>query len=109
MSDHRLIQVLPSRLRPCCAAIVIAFPLWLTLHSMKPKYFLVILFLGAASLAISAKAIGVEPGAFAHSTQMIVVTTSGWDVVEGQLQSYERDNPPQVWRVVGKPISIVIG
>jgi L,D-peptidoglycan transpeptidase YkuD (ErfK/YbiS/YcfS/YnhG family) len=84
-------------------------PLWLTLHSMKPMYFLISLFLGAAGLVVSAKATGVEPDAFAHSTQMIVVTTSDWNVVEGQLQLYERWTPHQAWRVVGKPISIVVG
>ena len=76
---------------------------------MKPTYFLVSLFLGAAGLTVSAKATGVEPDAFAHSTQMIVVTTSGWAVVEGQLQRYERDTPHQAWQVVGNPISIVVG
>jgi L,D-peptidoglycan transpeptidase YkuD (ErfK/YbiS/YcfS/YnhG family) len=84
-------------------------PLWLTLHSMKPMYFLISLFFGAAGLAVSAKATGVLPDAFAHSTQMVVVTTSDWNVVEGHLQLYHRDTPHQAWQLVGKPISVVVG
>lgn len=68
------------------------------------------LLLGAAgSPAIAAQAVAVEPDAFAHSTQMIVVTTSGWNAVEGHLQRYDRGTPHGTWRPVGEPIPIVVG
>lgn len=74
---------------------------------MKPMNLLIGLLLGAtASVAAQAKS---ETDAFAHSTQMIVVTTSDWNVVEGRLQRYERGNPHGMWRRVGEPISIVVG
>lgn len=47
--------------------------------------------------------------ALVRSTQMIVVTTSSWNAVEGRLQRYERTTAHAKWRPVGKPISIVVG
>jgi D-alanyl-D-alanine dipeptidase len=44
-----------------------------------------------------------------HSTQIIVVTTSTWNAVEGRLQRYERSSIHETWRAVGEPISIVVG
>ena len=48
-------------------------------------------------------------GPFARSTQMIVVTTSGWGAVEGRLERYERTTPHELWRSVSEPIPIVVG
>ena len=45
----------------------------------------------------------------ARSTQTIVVTTSNWNAIEGQLQRYERATTNEKWRPVGEPISIVVG
>jgi hypothetical protein len=76
---------------------------------MKLTHFLMGLLLGAAaSLTVSAQ-VATESNVFAHSTQMIVVTTSGWNAVNGQLQRFERATPHQKWRPAGKPISIVVG
>jgi hypothetical protein len=50
-----------------------------------------------------------EPNAFARSTQMIVVTTTDWNAVEGQLQRYERATPHDRWLPIGDPVSIVVG
>ena len=44
-----------------------------------------------------------------HSSQIIVVTTSSWNAVEGQLQRYERSSTQETWNAVGEPISIVVG
>lgn len=46
---------------------------------------------------------------FAHSTQMIVVTTPGWSAIEGRLQRYERASVHEKWHPVGEPFSIVVG
>ena len=47
---------------------------------------------------------------FTRSTQMIVVTTSNWNSVEGRLQRYERATAQESWRPVGgSPIPIVVG
>jgi D-alanyl-D-alanine dipeptidase len=62
---------------------------------------------GLAFSAALARA--AEADAFAHSTQMIVVTTSNWDVVEGRLQRFERATANAAWRPVGEPIAIVVG
>lgn len=57
----------------------------------------------------AAGAAAVEPSPFGHSTQMIAVTTSGWNAVEGRLQRYERVTAQENWRALGEPISIVVG
>ena len=77
---------------------------------MKPIRLLMSLLLGATgTLAYSAQPAAAESGVFAHSTQMIVVTTSGWNTVDGRLQRFERNTPHDKWQPVGKPISIVVG
>jgi L,D-peptidoglycan transpeptidase YkuD (ErfK/YbiS/YcfS/YnhG family) len=64
---------------------------------------------GAGTLAFSEQAATGQSGVFVHSTQMIVVTTSGWNTVDGRLQRFERNTPQEKWKPVGKPISIVVG
>jgi L,D-peptidoglycan transpeptidase YkuD (ErfK/YbiS/YcfS/YnhG family) len=51
----------------------------------------------------------LQSDALAHSTQMIVVTTSDWSAVEGRLRRYDRATVHEKWRPVGDPISIVVG
>lgn len=43
------------------------------------------------------------------SQQLIVVTTTDWNTVEGRLQRYERAQPGTTWKPVGEPIAIVVG
>jgi L,D-transpeptidase catalytic domain len=43
------------------------------------------------------------------STQMIVVTTAGWDAVEGRLQRYERATPRGKWKAAGPSAIVVVG
>jgi L,D-peptidoglycan transpeptidase YkuD (ErfK/YbiS/YcfS/YnhG family) len=77
---------------------------------MKLKSFLLCLLLvPAASQVICAQVAAAAPDAFAQSTQMIVVTTPDWNVVEGRLQRYERTTPHESWEPVGEPIAIVVG
>src|ERR1035441_3008650 len=82
----------------------------LTLLFMKSAAILICL-LGIVGWCVSGRA---QPGtlnsdALAHSTQMIVVTTSDWSAVEGRLRRYERATVDEKWRPVGDPISIVVG
>jgi hypothetical protein len=45
----------------------------------------------------------------ASSTQVIVVTTPGWNAVAGVLQRYERASTHQKWHAVGAPVTVVVG
>jgi D-alanyl-D-alanine dipeptidase len=44
-----------------------------------------------------------------RSTQLLVVTTSDWDAVHGQLQRYERENARDRWKAVGQSVNVVVG
>jgi len=50
-----------------------------------------------------------EPGAFSHSTQMIVVTTASWDSPQATLRRYERERPGNPWQTAGQPITVMLG
>jgi L,D-peptidoglycan transpeptidase YkuD (ErfK/YbiS/YcfS/YnhG family) len=56
-----------------------------------------------------ARAATLKSDALERSTQLIVVTTSDWNAVEGRLRRYERATEYEEWRPVGDPISIVVG
>jgi D-alanyl-D-alanine dipeptidase len=58
---------------------------------------------------VSAQAAARQPGALAASTEIIVVTTSDWNAVEGSLQRYERRDPRQHWVLAGQPVTVVVG
>ncbi len=72
---------------------------------MRSTCTLVFLLLSAGSFAVSA----ASRDPFAGSTQLIVVTTSNWDAVQGQLQRFQRTTTHKRWRPVGEPIPIVVG
>jgi L,D-peptidoglycan transpeptidase YkuD (ErfK/YbiS/YcfS/YnhG family) len=77
---------------------------------MKPvPILLVVLSIVGWCVSAPAQAGPSKSDAFARSTQMIVVTTSGWNAVEGRLRRYERATVHEEWRPVGDPISIVVG
>jgi L,D-peptidoglycan transpeptidase YkuD (ErfK/YbiS/YcfS/YnhG family) len=77
---------------------------------MKPVSLVLCLLAAASGCAfVSAEVDATSSGALARSTQIIVVTTSGWSAVEGQLQRYERANTHENWRSIGGPIPIVVG
>ena len=50
-----------------------------------------------------------EPPAFSHSTEIIVVTTAAWSSPQGTLRRYERERPGNPWKLVGEPITVVVG
>src|SRR5580692_7321828 len=64
--------------------------LCLTLLLMKPALFLVCLLAIAGEFALSSAQPGASRNdALASSSQLIVVTTPGWESVEGRLQRFE--------------------
>jgi len=71
--------------------------------------FFSLLAIAGCCVSAQAQAGTLKSDAFAHSTQMIVVTTPDWNSVEGQLRRYERSIVNEKWRPVGEPISIVVG
>ncbi|HEY6304953.1 MAG TPA: L,D-transpeptidase family protein [Candidatus Angelobacter sp.] len=50
-----------------------------------------------------------QPNALASATEIIVVTTSDWNAVEGTLRRYERRSPRQKWTLVGQAVTVVVG
>jgi D-alanyl-D-alanine dipeptidase len=50
-----------------------------------------------------------EPVALRTSTQILVVTTQDWNVVDGTMQAYERPQARKRWKAAGDPIPIVVG
>jgi D-alanyl-D-alanine dipeptidase len=45
----------------------------------------------------------------ADATEVIVVTTPGWNSQEGTLRRYERNNPHGKWQATGTPIAVMVG
>jgi D-alanyl-D-alanine dipeptidase len=76
---------------------------------MKSVSILVSLLAIGWSVSVKAQAGTPNSDALARSTQIIVVTTSDWNAVQGQLRRYERATVHEDWRAVGEPISIVVG
>ena len=75
--------------------------------SIKPFRFLI-----AAALLVlflqTSEAAG-DRNSLSSSTQLIVVTTSSWDAVDGQLQRYQRSSASGPWRAVGNSTPVVVG
>lgn len=49
------------------------------------------------------------PSALDHSSQLIVVTTSDWNTVDGSLQRYQRSTSAVPWKAIGSAIPVVVG
>jgi D-alanyl-D-alanine dipeptidase len=47
--------------------------------------------------------------ALAESRQLILVTTSGWDGVDGEMRLYERGSANDQWKAAGEKITVVVG
>ena len=78
------------------------------LHAMKCTPILATV-LALLVLTFSVQTQAGELDALANSTQMIAVTTSDWNAVQGRLQRYERATTREPWHAVGEPLSIVVG
>lgn len=52
---------------------------------------------------------GTPPEALASATQLVVVTTPGWDATTGVLQRFARERPGSPWRAEGGPVPVVVG
>ncbi|HTC92228.1 MAG TPA: hypothetical protein VK699_02110 [Terriglobales bacterium] len=84
----------------------------MTDHSL-PKFVkrqifcLLLLLAGLAPVALKAQAQAGD--AIASATQMLVVTTSDWNAMEGKLQRFERADPHKKWKPVGEPGPVVVG
>ena len=74
----------------------------------KPALFLSCVAVLVATRVLPASQPAVSP-VFAHSTQMILVVTPGWDAVQGRLERFERADAHESWRSVGEPIPVVVG
>ena len=59
----------------------------------------------AATLPAQAR----QPDPLADTTEIIVVTTPGWDSPEGTLRRYERRTRHDRWKAVGGPIAVTVG
>ena len=44
------------------------------------------------------------PKAMAESRQLILVTTNGWNAVDGEMKLYERDSVNDQWKAAGEKI-----
>src|SRR5512138_264281 len=56
---------------------------------------------------ITARAQDTSP--LTDSSQLLVVTTDGWDGIHGVLQRYERRTSTSEWQPAGPPVSVVVG
>ena len=70
---------------------------------------LCLFFVLAGMAAPTTQAREGDANAIDASTQLVAVTTSDWNAVEGRLQRYERANAHKKWKPVGDPISVVVG
>lgn len=65
--------------------------------------------MSAAVWASAALAAAGAPPIVSAARQLLVVTTPGWDDVQGQMQRYARAETADEWKPVGPPIPIVVG
>jgi D-alanyl-D-alanine dipeptidase len=72
----------------------------------------VLLFCCFLATSFSLNATQAQPNqqpVLGSSTQVIVVTTSDWNAVDGRLQLYQRSGLGDPWSAVGEPITVVVG
>lgn len=69
------------------------------------RYALPLLLVGAG--VVVAHASGAPQPAWRDATQVVLVTTDGWDAMHGTLRTYERDS--HGWHAVGSAQPVVVG
>ncbi|MBS1799740.1 MAG: hypothetical protein JSS95_07940 [Acidobacteria bacterium] len=72
---------------------------------MTPRTIFACFMLGVATVSATAK----DNAPLSSSTQLIVVTTPGWDSVDGHMQRYQRKSVRDAWQPVGDAFAIVVG
>jgi len=75
---------------------------------MKSSLF-ALLFLSTLCGRVFAQAGAADTNVFAHSTEMLVVTTPDWNAIDGRMQRFERGSANGPWHAVGEPVAIVVG
>lgn len=63
----------------------------------------------AACAPRAAPAPATVPSRLAAATQLVVVTTPGWDATAGELQHFVRADPDAPWQAEGGTVPVVIG
>ena len=78
-----------------------------THNRLMKTYFL---FLGAVCIGLAGTlpAQGKPADPLRATSEIIVVTTSGWDSPEGTLRRYER-RPHRKWKAAGPPMAVMVG
>lgn len=74
-----------------------------SLPSLAALSAVLLLPLSAAGLSTARKS------PVAGSRQLVVVTTDGWDALQGTLRRYERRSERSAWRPVGGTVPVVVG
>src|SRR5215475_6577826 len=78
----------------------------------RPLYSFCSLLLFMAGLIMSVDSARMNPslpGSLTESLQLILVTTTGWNTVDGEMKRYERDSINDNWKMVGEKTPIVVG
>jgi hypothetical protein len=77
---------------------------------MNPRVFFSLFLLFATFCGFpTAPAHASQRDALGSSTEIVVVTTSSWNAVEGTLQRFQRSRPGKKWVAVGTPFAVVVG
>ncbi len=71
----------------------------------------VVVFVGAASCTVAPPRASAPPSQtpLGSATQLVVVTTAGWDSTTGQLHRFVRSDTRATWRRDGAAVPIVVG
>jgi L,D-transpeptidase-like protein len=67
----------------------------------------------AVAVAVAACRVATTPQqkltSVSDATQLVVVTTAGWDSTTGELRRFSRNGIHSNWRQIGSPVPIVVG
>jgi D-alanyl-D-alanine dipeptidase len=80
-----------------------------TLRDLSSSFLSLVIFLLIGGLSLNAEVHEQANRGISSSRQLIVVTTEGWNAVDGELRRYERTKTGQAWKPVGEMIPVVVG